>query len=85
MIEFQPLPKRQADELFTALPKEAKWSEVVGTLLAGQPVFVPHMTRNQLETVRRIVNSRQYGLLRSKSTDYDGVPGKVLRMIRRGG
>lgn len=88
-IDFQPVEKRRAEEMFTALPKEAKWAEVTGTLLMGQPVFIPHMTRTQLEVLRNIVNYRQYGKLRSRTvtmdTDDGMVEGKLLRVIKHGG
>lgn len=82
MIEFRRVDKRQADELFTALPKESKWAEVTGVLLSGHPVFVPLMTRIQLETLRNIVGHRGYGTLRSRTTEMDGVEGRVLRLQR---
>ena len=84
MIDFKPIAKRQADEMFRALPQEAKWAEVTGVLLAGQPVFVPYMTRSQLEVLRGIVNYRAYGRLRSRSVTIDDKPGKLLRMARFG-
>ena len=80
MIDFKRVDKRQADNLFTALPKESKWAEITGTLMAGHPVFVPYMTRIQLETLRNIVGHRGYGNLRSRTTELDGVEGKVLRI-----
>ena len=70
--------------MFAALPQEAKWAEVTGALLGGQAVFVPHMSRNQLEVLRGIVNYRAYGRLRSRSVVVDDVPGKLLRMARFG-
>lgn len=82
MIDFRRVDKRQADDLFTALPKESKWAEVTATLLAGHPVFVPYMTRIQLETLRNIIGHRGYGALRSRTTEYDGVEGRVLRIER---
>jgi hypothetical protein len=84
-VEFQPIDKRRANELFTALPKEAKWAQITGVLLSGQPVFVPHMTRNSLESLRSIINYRRYGKLRSRLTEVDGVTGRLLRVQRHGG
>lgn len=84
-VEFQTVEKRQASELFTALPKEAKWAPVVGALMNGQSVFIPHMTRPALESVRSIVNYRKYGRLKSRLTELDGVPGRLLRVVRPGG
>jgi hypothetical protein len=84
-VGFQPLDAKRADDLFTALPNEAKWGHVTATLLAGNAVFVPHMTRNQLESLRTIVNRRSYGRLRSRITEVDDVPGRVVRVQRRAG
>ena len=52
MIDFKPIDRRRAEDMFAALPQEAKWAEVTGALLGGQAVFVPHMSRNQLEVLR---------------------------------
>lgn len=82
MIDFRKVDRHTADEMFTAMPKESKWAEVTGTLLAGTPVFIPYMTRNQLETLRTIVGNRRMGVLRSRSTEMDGVPGRLLRIVR---
>lgn len=82
MIDFRRIDKRQADELFTALPKESKWAEITGVLLSGHPVFVPNMSRIQLETLRTIVAHRGYGKLSSRRTEMDGVEGRVLRILR---
>lgn len=79
-VDFRPINRRHADELFTALPKEAKWAEVATALLMGEAVFVPYMTRNQLESLRTIVNRRGYGRLRSRDTEVDGIAGRVLRL-----
>ncbi len=84
-VDFQTIESRRAEELFTALPKEPKWAQVVNTLLLGKSIFIPGMDRNALETVRSIVNHRGYGRLRSRSTEVDGVPGKLLRLQRLGG
>jgi hypothetical protein len=84
-VEFQPIEKRQANDLFTALPREAKWADVVGTLLSGQPVFIPGMSRNALESLRSIINYRKYGRLRSRSTEVEGVAGRILKVQRPGG
>lgn len=84
MIDFKPIDKRRADDMFTSLPQEAKWSEVTGALLGGQAVFVPYMSRSQLEVLRGIVNYRAYGRLRSRTVTVDDKPGKLLRMARFG-
>lgn len=83
-LNFRPLDQRQADDLFTALPHEQKWSDVIGTLLSGAAVFVPNMTRNQLESLRTIINRRTYGRLRSRTTVVDDQSGRVLRVQQRG-
>lgn len=85
VVPFNHLDKRTAEELFTALPQESKWGEVTAALLAGGAVFVPSMTRNQLESVRTIVNRRAYGKLKSRQTAVDGVEGRVLRVARKTG
>jgi hypothetical protein len=82
VVPFDRLDKRTAHDLFTALPQESKWGEVTMALLAGDAVFVPSMTRNQLESVRTIVNRRAYGKLKSRTTEVDGVAGRVLRIKR---
>jgi hypothetical protein len=82
-VEYRPIDKRRSDEIFTALPSEAKWGEVTGALLQGHTIFIPEMNRNQLESVRTIVNRRGYGRLRSKRTKVDGVEGRVLRLQRK--
>ena len=82
-VDYRPIDKRRSDEIFTALPSEAKWGEVTGILLQGQTIFVPDMTRNQLESVRTIVNRRGYGRLRSKRAKVDGQDGRVLRLQRK--
>lgn len=84
-VEFHPVEKRQADALFTALPKEAKWGPITGALMNGQSVFVPNMARASLEVLRSIINYRKYGRLKSRSTEVDGVAGRLLRIIRPGG
>lgn len=84
MIDFRPVDRRQADNMFTALPKESKWAEVTATLMSGQPVFIPYMNRIQLETLRNIIDNRHAGAkLRSRSVEWDGTPGKVLRVEAR--
>lgn len=85
VVPFDRLDKRTAHELFTALPNESKWGDVVTALLAGDAVFVPHMSRNQLESVRTIVNRRAYGKLKSRTTEVDGTGGRIMRIKRRGG
>lgn len=88
-IDYRPIEKRKAEEMFAALPAEAKWAEVTGALLSGQSIFIPLMTRSQLEVLRNIVNYRKFGRLRSRTVvmDHDGeeVEGKLLRMVRLGG
>lgn len=83
-IDYRPIERRHADELFNSLPQEAKWAEIVGQLLSGHAVFVPGMTRNQLESVRTIVNRRAFGRLRSRTTQVDSVDGRVLRLQKKG-
>lgn len=80
-VEYTPVERREAEALFTALPKEQKWAKVVGALLGGQSVFVPGMTRNQLESVRSITNHRKYGRLKSRQIEMDGVVGRLLKMV----
>lgn len=80
MIDYRPVDQREADEMFTRLPKEQKWQEVVAQLLQGRPLFIPYMSRNQLETLRNIVNRRRLGRLRSKTQEMDGQPGRILRL-----
>ena len=83
-LEYRPLDQKQADDLFSALPHEQKWAPVIGTLLGGAAVFVPNMTRNQLESLRTIINRRTYGRLRSRTTTVDEIRGRVLRVQKRG-
>jgi hypothetical protein len=81
MIDFRRVEKRRSDEMFSAMPQESKWGEVVGVLLAGQPVFVPYMSRNQLETLRTIIANRRLGLrLKSRTLTLDDQEGKLLRV-----
>ena len=84
-VEFRQVDRLQSDEMFTAKPKERKWAEVTTALLSGQSVFVPNMERNALESLRSIINYRRFGRLRSRLTEMDGVPGRLLRLQRPGG
>lgn len=81
-VEFQQIEKRTGNEMFNAPAKEAKWSPVILTMLGGKDVFIPGMTRTQLETVRGLVKYRKYGTLRSRTTEVEGVEGKLLRIVR---
>ena len=83
-VEFRQVDRVDADDLFVAPPKEAKWAEVTAVLLTGKAVFIPGMDRNALESLRSIVNYRRYGRLRSRNTEVDGVQGRLLRIQRRG-
>lgn len=85
VVDFRPIDRRRADQLFSALPSESKWGEVFATLTTGSAAFVPAMTRNQLEAVRTIVNRRGLGRLRSKTTMIEGVEGRILRLVKHGG
>ena len=83
VIEFQPINRRRSEDLFNAPSKEAKWANVINTLLSGQAVFVPGMPRTALESLRSIINYRQYGSVRSRWTEVDGVEGRLIE-LRRG-
>ena len=84
-VQFREIEKRQADDLFTAPPKEAKWGPITAILLQGKAVFVPGMKRVELESLRSIVNYRHYGRLRSRNTEHEGQAGRLLRIQRPGG
>jgi hypothetical protein len=84
-IDYRPIDRQRADAMFNSMPQEAKWGEVTGALLAGGAVFIPKMSRNQLESLRTIINRRAYGRLRSRTTLVDGTEGRLLRILKRTG
>jgi hypothetical protein len=52
-------------------------------LLAGNAVFVPSMTRIQLESLRTVLRYRTpHVMLLSRATEVDGVHGRLLRVSR---
>lgn len=81
-VEFRQIEKKTGDDMFSAPAQEGKWTPIINALLLGKDVFVPDMTRTQLETVRGIIRTRKYGTLRSRTTAVDDRPGKLLRIIR---
>lgn len=83
-IEFTQIEKRTGDDLFSAPIGEGKWSNVVITLLSGKDVFIPGMSRSQLETLRGLIRYRKYGMLKSRSMEVDGVEGRLMRIVRGG-
>lgn len=85
VVDFRPIDRKRADQLFSALPSESKWGEVFLSLSQGNAVFIPSMSRNQLEAVRTIVNRRGLGRLRSKRTTVDKVEGRILRLVKHAG
>jgi len=83
-LNFESLTHTEAQRLFT-LPRESKrWGGVLRALISGQAVFIPHMSRGQLETLRGTVRDYQLtATLHSRTVTREGVEGRVLRLQQK--
>lgn len=83
--KFAVLERHRADDLFAAPGATRKWSPLVAELMGGNAVFVPGMTRTELESLRTVVRYRAPAvMLLSRRTDHDGVLGRLLRITQKG-
>ena len=84
-IPYSVVDEDSADEAFTEPRVSSRWSEVMRVLLNGESIFIPNMSRLDLESLRNGLRYRTNRVLKSRTTSLKGKTGKLLRLtgVRR--
>lgn len=83
-VEYAVLESHRADDLFRQPSGTAKWAALVADLLVGKSVFVPDMTRTELESLRTVLRYRAPAQrLVSRATQIEGEAGRLLRVTQK--
>jgi hypothetical protein len=69
----------EADEIFVS-QRGSRWREITTVLRRGEDVFIPDMSRSDLESLRTVSRYRGYGDLRSRLTTINNRKGRLLRL-----
>lgn len=80
-VDFKVIEEERGDALFRR--PAVKWHGVMTTLLTGETVFVPALTRSGLETLRGMLGERTTLRLRSRTTTIEEQTGYLLRLVPR--
>lgn len=80
-VEYKVIEAERGDALFRR--PAVRWQGVMTTLLTGETVFVPGLTRSGLETLRGMLAERTTLRLRSRTTTIEGQGGYLLRLVPR--
>jgi hypothetical protein len=80
-VTYRVIETERGDTMFRR--PSVKWHGVMTTLLTGETVFVPGITRSGLETLRGMLSDRTTLRLRSRTVVEDDQEGYLLRLVSR--
>jgi len=84
-VAFVVLDETTAEEAFSEPKVGSKWATAMKALMDGEAIFIPAMSRLDLESLRNALRYRTNRVLKSRTVKHDDTPGRLLQLtgIRR--
>lgn len=81
-LEYRVIETKRGDQMYGEPPGTFRWRSIITELLTGNYLFVPGMSRLEVESLRSIIAYHKYGVLRTRATVENGEEGRLLRLDR---